>query len=138
MSEAEKQAEEALRWLRFARADLHAARSILGGAVITPHHTCLHSQQAAEKALKALLRANGVPPPPIHDLDDLLDLVAANAALPAPRLDLSQLTDWYIEARYPGPWAEPVALDAERAVATAEDVSGYVRDELERLGISVE
>jgi HEPN domain-containing protein len=48
-------APEAERWLTYARSDLNAGRILLG----TPEHysrqVCFLAQQAAEKALKALL-----------------------------------------------------------------------------------
>ena len=138
MSEGEEPAGEALRWLRFARADLRMARRLLGDAAAPPHHVCLHSQQAVEKALKALLRADGIAFPPIHDLDHLLDLLPATPALPVPRPSLDRLTDWHIEARYPGPWSEPTAADAERAEAEARAVYDFIAAEFGRRGIVVE
>lgn len=138
MSEGDEPAADALRWLRFARADLGTARRLLGDTAVPPHHACLHSQQAAEKALKALLRADGIPFPPIHDLEYLVDLLPASRALPASRPHLDRLTDWHIEARYPGPWAEPTAADAEQAATTAAAVNEYVVGEFERRGIAVE
>lgn len=138
MSEGEEPAADALRWLRFARADLGTARRLLRDAAIPPHHACLHSQQAAEKALKALLRADGIAFPPIHDLDHLLDLLPETPVPPAPRPHLERLTDWHIEARYPGPWTEPTMADAEQAASTAAAVNDYVVDEFARRGIGVE
>ena len=138
MSEGEEPAGEARRWLRFARADLRPARRLLADTTTPPHHACLHSQQAAEKALKALLLAAGIAFPPIHDLETLLDSFPAAPALPTPHSELDRLTDWHIEARYPGPWAEPTTADAERAATTAEAVNDYVVDELQRRGIAVE
>ena len=49
---------EARRWFQEAQADLAVVRTLRDAG----HHAaaCFHSQQAAEKALKALLYAYGV------------------------------------------------------------------------------
>ncbi len=62
-----------------------------------------HSQQAAEKALKGFLVANGTSYPLSHDIGKLLDLCAKidsdlDAAL-SPAVDLTQFA---IRFRYPG------------------------------------
>ena len=113
------------------------ARELLGQAGIPPHHACLHFQQAAEKALKALLRADGIGFPPIHDLEELRNLLPVGLALRVSRRDFDRLTSWHIEARYPGSWAEPTAEDAGRAETTAGVVYDYVVDEFRRRGASV-
>ena len=48
---------DAQTWLEFAQYDLKAARWNLQGKIYTV--TCYASQQAAEKALKALILATG-------------------------------------------------------------------------------
>ena len=75
--------------------------------------------------------------PPIHDLATSLDSLPAAPSLPSSHSELDRLTDWHIEARYPGPWAEPTTADAERAATTAEAVNGYVVDAFQRRGIAV-
>lgn len=64
---------------------------------------CFHSQQSAEKYLKALLTKHGIEPPWIHTLESLLDLVV----IKTPELEqyrelLAQLTPYATEYRYPG------------------------------------
>jgi HEPN domain-containing protein len=43
---------------------------------------CFHAQQAAEKALKAVLIAKGIPPPKTHNIRILLDLLPQDVILP--------------------------------------------------------
>ena len=43
------------RWLRYAREDLLAADAMLTQPDFWPRHVCSLAQQAAEKALKAVL-----------------------------------------------------------------------------------
>ena len=54
MSEAEPNAE-VQRWLRYAQEDLIGAESLIGQRTIASRHVCWLAQQAAEKALKAVL-----------------------------------------------------------------------------------
>lgn len=54
MSEVE-QSIEARRWLRYAQEDLVAAEAMVGQPKMAPRHACWLAQQAAEKALKAVL-----------------------------------------------------------------------------------
>jgi len=54
MSEAERIAE-VQRWLRYAKEDLVAAEAVVGQQQMVPRHACWLAQQAAEKALKAIL-----------------------------------------------------------------------------------
>jgi HEPN domain-containing protein len=62
-----------------------------------------HSQQSAEKFLKAILNERGLPIPKIHDLDDLLSLLLPNSpVLRRLRRGLVFLSDFAVETRYPG------------------------------------
>lgn len=98
---------EALRWLRFAREDLLAADSLMAGGTFIPRHVCWLAQQVAEKALKAALVLEGVDFPFRHDLDALRDLLPEGWTVKQQHPDLAELTEWAVEARYPGDWPEP-------------------------------
>jgi len=64
---------------------------------------CFHSQQCAEKYLKALITKQGIEPPWIHTLESLLDLVITKTPeLEQYREMLAQLTPYATEYRYPG------------------------------------
>ena len=49
--------------------------------------------------------------------------------------DLSELTDWTVNARYPGDWSEPTYEDAVRAESMARSVYDSVAADFERRGI---
>jgi HEPN domain-containing protein len=74
MNEAEHLVETR-RWLRYAREDLDGAETLLAQRVVVPRHICWLSQQAAEKALKAILVFLALDFPLRHDLDALCSLV---------------------------------------------------------------
>jgi HEPN domain-containing protein len=63
-------AGEPALWLRLADEDLAMARLALDRGIY--RQTCFHAQQAAEKALKALLLVRRGTYPRTHSLEDLL------------------------------------------------------------------
>jgi HEPN domain-containing protein len=64
---------------------------------------CFHSQQCAEKYLKATLIKHCIEPPWIHTLETLLDLIIPEVPeLEEYREMLAQLTPYATEYRYPG------------------------------------
>lgn len=125
---------EARRWLRYATEDLAGARALAESGGAAPRQSCWLAQQAAEKALKGLLVYYRVDFPRTHDLDVLRNLLPADCRPKGEPADLAELTEWAVEARYPGDWPEATPADAARAIATAEIVVHAVREDLARLG----
>ncbi len=121
-------------WLHEATDELETARLLVAHERLPP--ACLHSQQAVEKALKALLLEQGVRPPRTHDLVELLNTVRGR------RLDTNLsmddavfLTNVY-RSRYPSeegllPHSEPTVEDAMRALTAADRVLQSARHLLE-------
>ena len=93
-------------WLRYARSDLELARITRPDEVLF-EGLCFHAQQAAEKALKAVLIAKGIPPPKTHNIRILLDLLSQVIVAPQEIEDSAGLTDYAVTSRYPGDF-EPV------------------------------
>jgi HEPN domain-containing protein len=60
-------------WLNRAHSNLLRSRATLPGVYL--EDLCFDAQQAAEKAIKAVLIARGVAFPPIHDLAGLLTIL---------------------------------------------------------------
>jgi HEPN domain-containing protein len=84
---------------------------------------CFDAQQAAEKAIKAVLITRGVDFPLVHDLAYLLTLLEQSGeTIPPAIADATDLTRFAVTTRYPG-IAEPVTPEEHhRAVAIAEAV----------------
>ena len=95
---------EARRWLHYAREDLEAADAMLGQARVQSRHVCWLAQQAAEKAIKAGLVSLQIDFPRSHDLDALRNLMPQDWTARSQHPDLAELTEWAVEARYPGEW----------------------------------
>jgi HEPN domain-containing protein len=115
-------------WLSRATADLLAARAIL--AVVMPSYetAAFHTQQAAEKALKALLVRHQIPFGKTHNITELLVLGEPVATgISAELADASALTPYAIDARYPTEVPAPDKDETSRALAVATRVVDRVR-----------
>jgi HEPN domain-containing protein len=119
--------DDAREWLRLAGGDAVVAHARLPGAPLELF--CFHAQQAAEKALKAVLLHLGIPFPRTHDLDLLLDLLEAHGILLPPEIrEAGFLSQYAVQTRYPlsGP---PVTTEhLTRALATADAVLRWAQD----------
>ena len=109
------------RWIDRARSNLTRAKHVIEGVCL--ENLCFDAQQAAEKAIKAVLIFLGVRFPRTHDLAELLTLVEkAGWSVPEKVKRASMLTPYAVESRYPG-LSEPVNDEEHReAVAIAEEV----------------
>lgn len=92
-------------WLAKAAGDLVTAERELK-AIRLPNYdaVCFHSQQAAEKLIKAaLIQAAGIEPPKVHDLVRLDGLLQKHLSQWAwDKRELSDLSQAAVEVRYPG------------------------------------
>jgi len=116
-------------WLNRARSNLAQARVRCPEVYL--EDLCFNAQQAAEKAIKALLIAHGVRFPYVHDIGLLLTLLEG-AGIPVPEdvANSSMLTQYAVAARYP--WLTPPVEedDYRRAVSIAERVLQWVGEQL--------
>lgn len=97
---------EVKEWLDFADMDLSSARHLYETFYPRPLQIiCYHCQQAAEKALKAVIIAKGKPGgmPKMHDLEFLLNQMKNYTNITEELWDYAEaLTPYGIEIRYPG------------------------------------
>jgi HEPN domain-containing protein len=83
-------------------------------------HLCFHAQQAAEKALKAVLVHHGIRVPRSHDMAYLMSILPESVGVPPTLIELPDLTKYAVQQLYPG---EPFPLTAKhrrRALELAE------------------
>ena len=101
------------KWVRKAETDWKVAHKL---AVETPPPrdvVCFHSQQAAEKYLKALLQENGLVVPRTHELADIVDLLLPTfASLARLRRRAGAMTRYAVDYRYPGEMASKRQMEA--------------------------
>jgi HEPN domain-containing protein len=115
------------QWLNRAKSNLAIARQPKTDQIYW-EDLCFEVQQAAEKALKAVMLAKGIKFRFVHNLSEHLTLLErSGVALPDEVKNAAILTDYSVEARYPGP-SEPITEGefrnslriAEAVVAWAE------------------
>lgn len=113
-------------WLNRARSNLERA------AVRTPHcyleDLCFDAQQAAEKAIKAILLARDIRFPYIHDLDELLQLARGNAIEVPGLVDRAgELTRYAYLTRYPAAEKGVTEEQHREALVIAEAVVDWAK-----------
>jgi HEPN domain-containing protein len=98
---------------------------------VAPRLGCFLAQQAAEKAIKARLIHQGTPFPRVHDLIALRGLLLRDAQFTLDDDELTELSAWAVEARYPSDMPEATASEARRAVDAARLVVVQAEEELD-------
>jgi HEPN domain-containing protein len=114
-------------WLNRARSNLSRAKAKIPEAYL--EDLCFDAQQAAEKAIKAVLMKKGIAFPYVHDLARLLTLLEeAGEEIPEAVRQAEDLTRYAVVTRYPG-LTEPVTeAHYEEAVASAEAVVRWAEE----------
>lgn len=118
-----------LDWMKKAEHDLKSAKIILASNEELYDSVCFHSQQLAEKALKALFTARSIEFPKTHNLL-LLSNLLLDADIMKYNEELERLTKYAIESRYPGDYVEPGREEAQKALAIATEIYTFVKQKL--------
>ncbi len=116
--------EEAQLLLRKAREDADAVEKLASDEGIADSVVGFHAQQAAEKAMKAVLVSCGDEFPWTHDLRHLMDRLEGIATpLPDSLCEVRTLAPWAVEFRY----GETIddQLDREQALMLARDIIAW-------------
>lgn len=117
-------------WLSHAESDLKLARLASRDESIHREQVCFHTQQAAEKALKAVLLADGISFPLTHDIEVLLQIAEENGlSIPEVVREAGMLTPYAVETRYPGHWGDITGTDVDVALDIAERMMRWARGE---------
>ncbi len=126
--------EVVCRWLKRAEEDLLVARDEIDHVAWA---SVFHSQQAAEKALKALLIACGKRPPKTHRLELLIELLKRSGVETEEmeQYKLQVLSDYAVEARYPDFEDEPTLEEASEALDLAVKTVELVKEKLKEHGL---
>ena len=122
--------EDPREWLNRAQSNLGLAR--VKGNDIYLEDLCFHAQQAAEKAIKALLIKRGIEFPYVHDVAELLTLLEQKGIdLPERVKQGEKLTQFAVFTRYPG-IASPVSQEEyEEALNLADEIVHWVKKQIE-------
>lgn len=115
------------QWVRKAEADWALVEKIGLGSPTFNDQICFHSQQVAEKYLKAMLQQLGLPVPKIHNLGGLLQqLLPQDSSLRPLHRRRVTLTRFAVDYRYPG--FSATSRQAQASYRSAK----LVREELRR------
>jgi HEPN domain-containing protein len=125
-------------WIRLAGDDLRMAEHSQTMWPIPLELICYHCQQSAEKYLKVYLASQGIDPPHIHDLSELLKACREKNPHFAELAQVcSELTGYGTQPRYPMEIKINEA-DMKRAFAGARKVQAFLQKEAPELFLSVE
>ena len=120
-------------WVQKAESDFRTAGHLFQGGPDFVEGTAFHSQQAAEKYLKAFLVWHQIEFQKTHDIGLLLSLAEkVDDKIPEILRDAVMLTPYGVDYCYPGDYPEVTRSDAERAFRLADRVRAEVRDRLPR------
>ena len=116
-------------WLNRARSNLALAKSRTPGAYL--EDLCFEAQQAAEKAVKAMLISLDVEYPYVHDLAHLLSMLEeAGVCVPDNVVRAGELTPYAVLTRYPGPARPITEREYIEAVEIAEALVQWAGERL--------
>lgn len=116
-------------WLNRARSSLAIAKNRVPRAYL--EDLCFEAQQAAEKAIKAVMIVREIEFPYVHDLALLLSILEdAGEKVPDTVRPAARLTVYAVDTRYPGV-GKPVSVSEYRAALTvAESVVQWAESKL--------
>lgn len=117
-------------WLQYAREDLVAAERMEAIDDVARRTVSWLAQQAAEKAIKAVLVADQIEFPFTHDLPALVQLVPESRATRSAQ-HLRTLTRWGAPQRYPLRSRQPTAEEARALVEYARAVVTLAATDIE-------
>ena len=120
-------------WLKRAKGNLVRAKQPKPDEAFWEDY-CFDAQQAAEKALKALLVHYKISFRFVHDIAELLTTLEQNGIrLPEQIRSGAELSDYAVEARYPGPMEPVTEGEYMEALKIAEDVFAWVEKKIFQL-----
>jgi HEPN domain-containing protein len=121
--------EDPREWLNRARSNLIQAQVKRKGIYL--EDLCFNAQQAAEKAIKALLIERGVKFPYVHDLAELLTLLEkAGQEIPRTLRQAEKLTRFAVFTRYPGIGPPIRQKEYEESIEVAKEVVRWAGKQL--------
>lgn len=125
-------------WIEIAEEDMSVAK--LGFSIssaVSYRLIAFHSQQCAEKYLKAFLLFNKVDFPYTHNITNLIDLCSEIDETLEELRDAEILTSYATANRYPSEYRKLKKSDAQNSVKLAEKVKLNIRSKLVSLGVKL-
>ena len=118
-------------WLQRANSNLLIAQRGTGEGIYF-EDLCFEAQQAAEKALKALLLYLSGNYPKQHAFTLLLSQLEEYLTLPDAIKEVVELSDYAVQTRYPGDYYPVSEAEYRRALELARRVINWVEIQIQR------
>ncbi|MFQ5706636.1 MAG: HEPN domain-containing protein [bacterium] len=130
MSEKKDNLGSPQEWLARARSNLKLAQSEKTEEIYW-EDLCFELQQCAEKSIKAVLLFKGIEFPYVHDIARLITLAKEKKILWTEELDeAAELSQYAVEARYPGLSEEVSEEEYKQALEVAKRVLEWAENTL--------
>jgi len=130
--------QQVKEWIEIAEDDLKFAKHGFSISSGVPYRIiAFHSQQCAEKYLKAFLLYNKVDFPYTHNITTLIDLCSEIDETLEELRDAEILTSYATANRYPSEYRKLKKSDAQNSVKLAEKVKSAIRKRLIDVGVKL-
>lgn len=117
----ERRMEHVKKWIEIALEDLRVAEFTFNMESSIPFRMIgFHSQQAAEKFIKALLVFYNIDFPYTHDLMKLIELIPGDSKIHNELSCVVKLTDYAVNRRYPDFYKKLTESEAREALEFAK------------------
>lgn len=116
-----------VQWIEKAEEDRLVVHQLMEANSSAMGAIGFHCQQAAEKFLKAFLIFHGIEPPRTHNIEFLLKQ-CSEIAVNFTSINPLNLTDYGVEARYPGDFLEPSAMELKGLIEMVDQIREIVLD----------
>ena len=122
-------------WLARAKSNLVVAEGEKAEEIFW-EDLCFEAQQAAEKALKAVLQSRAIRFRCVHSLEELITTLERHGvAVPENVKEAVVLTQYALETRYPGNFEAVSEIEYRRALDLAEQVVSWAEKVLSEKGV---
>ncbi|MFA5998398.1 MAG: HEPN domain-containing protein [Candidatus Babeliales bacterium] len=124
--------KKSLEWLHFAKIDYEAAKNLLNSDLLFVGVAAYHSQQSAEKSLKAFLIFSGHGVTKTHDLEILLkQCMAFDYEFKCLEKNADSLNPFSVQTRYPDDVGFMLSPEeAAQLIEYAENILLFVRTKI--------
>ena len=120
------------QWLMKAEEDLFVVCRLTETEVVATASVCFHCQQATEKFLKAFLIVNGIDIKRTHNIEFLLS-ECSDIDKDFEGIDPRDLSDFGVDARYPGDMYIPDERETLEYKKLAFDIKALVESKINSL-----
>jgi HEPN domain-containing protein len=137
-NDKQKNVEKVLKWIEYADEDLRAAEITSSVSSNIPYRIiAYHSQQSAEKYLKAFLIYYSIDFPYTNNISTLIELCMPIVDLNNKLKSAKELSKYAVAIRYPTECIKINKSEAQRTIKIATNVKNLMGESLKSEGINL-